>query len=415
MEEEKQGAPEKSNAATPETKTEPVAATEPFQQNAEMQKTPEGDFIDEKLRLYYEINLEAPNKIARREFGFGFQKKIDIRHKAFANLQELSRFISTYSPRFISYSSAIYNFPAARPIERKERLGVELIFDLDGSPRNEKCGHKKSAGTLFCKKCLENVRQDAITLKEDFLISEFGFKKEEIWQKFSGSKGFHIHIQNEKAMELSSNARRELAFYISASELGAQNFLKREEIAKRKFKYSGPDSTSKGWKGRLHREMKRLLLASDFSQMKRFISKRDAENISKNPVHYINELDNGNWGIFSKPESTIQKFVDRKKKEIGIEVDASVTFDLHRLIRLENSIHGDTGFVAKKIEDNLFPEFDPTIHALPFKKGETTIIPNDEIKIEFQNQSFRLEGGKRTEVPTNLALLILCKKRGKLA
>ncbi len=373
---------------------------------------PEEKFIEDKLKLYYEINFGAPIDLERREFGFGFQKKIDIRHKAFQSARELNNFILLNVPRFISYSTGKYAFPAARPIERKELIKADLVFDLDTSPRNK--GHKHGEKTVYCLECVENVRNDTIRMKEEFLEKEFGFRKEEMFQKFSGSKGFHIHVLSEAAAQLQSSARRQLAAYISGSELNSNTMLKKVEFENKKFAFKGPNANSKGWLGRIHAEMRRTIATKNPESMAKMgIPKKEAQIISQNPLHYLNEIDNGNWSFFSKPGKTIEKFIDKKRLENGIEVDAPVTFDMHRLIRLENSIHGESGLVAKKLEDSIFPTFNPLIHATPFKRGEVTIMPLQEIEIEL-SQTIELKREIKAEVPTSLALMLFCKKKAKL-
>ncbi len=168
--------------------------------------TPELLRVRAKFALYYEQHAPAPSYVSQREFGAGFEKKIDFRHKAFSKPDDLQVFLKTEAPLFVSYSVARYEFPAARPVEKKHALAADLVFDLDNTYLNEAHPH----GGLVCAYCLERSKQDAVRLCEDFLFNDFGFSKPETFLAFSGAKGFHIHVQGDAVSQLSREARRQL-------------------------------------------------------------------------------------------------------------------------------------------------------------------------------------------------------------
>ena len=65
------------------------------------------DFIKGKLKNYYEKNgARAPPSIEKREFGFGNDKKIDYRHAAFRNADELKKHLLEQLPLYASFSAA---------------------------------------------------------------------------------------------------------------------------------------------------------------------------------------------------------------------------------------------------------------------------------------------------------------------
>ena len=90
-------------------------------------------FLKKKFKEYYSKNkILAPEEIEKREFGVGTLKdKIKIRHKSFKSEKELWNFLRREAPFYISYSAAYYEFPQNQPMEAKNWLGAELVFDLD--------------------------------------------------------------------------------------------------------------------------------------------------------------------------------------------------------------------------------------------------------------------------------------------
>src|SRR3989338_1665701 len=108
--------------------------------------------LSEYFRNHYARNLRAPPSLEQREFGFGFDKKIDFRHKAFASARDFGSFVEREAPLYMSFSAAYYRFPDAQPMEKKEFLGADLAFDLDAHYDHE--GHNN----LQCRHCFEKVK-----------------------------------------------------------------------------------------------------------------------------------------------------------------------------------------------------------------------------------------------------------------
>ena len=159
------------------------------------------EFVKDLLRRYYVGRTVAVPALAQREFGFGFESKIDYRHKSFASENEFNEFLRREAPLYASYSTARYSLPAARPMNRKGSLGTDLVFDLDKTYGEE---HPDSHNEVICGKCLGRSREDALRFYEEFLLSDFGFSKDDVSVNFSGNKGFHFHVRTEGVQKLSA-------------------------------------------------------------------------------------------------------------------------------------------------------------------------------------------------------------------
>ena len=192
----------------------------------------ENDFVKEKFREYYSNRqFELPSHPLLREYGFGLEKKIDFRHKAFSSEKELREYFITQTPYYASFSVAAYEFPSARPMAKKNFKWAQLVFDLDKQVNNVKHEHNE----LFCIICLEQIRCDALRHYEDFLLGDFGFSKKDVSINYSGSKGFHLHVDCDAVNQLSSSARATIAFYAQAKDCRQTRFSKNPHRGKRKF------------------------------------------------------------------------------------------------------------------------------------------------------------------------------------
>jgi DNA primase small subunit len=366
--------------------------------------TPEKQFVAGKFREYYARHLEAPSEMGRREFGFGWEKKIDYRHKSFSSPQELQEFVLRETPLFISYSCAYYEFPAGRPMEKKNFLGADLVFDLDKAPATD---HEHNE--IICGICLEKIRGEAIRLVEEFLVKDFGFSKSEVGVAFSGSKGFHIHLQNKPVQELGQEARRQMLNYITATELDAGKILVKEKYGNAEV-LRGPTRDAKGWGKKFFEKTKGVVEGTADAGL----GKAMGEKIAENRGLLLKKIGEGNWDALRGLGRVWEQLLQETIEEGRVEVDKQVTLDTARLIRLPNSLHGDTGFVAKKISLSELGNFDAARDAVAFGSKTVSVKIASPCSFDLMGQEMELKEGKN-EVPEAVAILLLCKKKALLA
>ena len=82
------------------------------------------EFLSQKFKEYYSNHeVVSVENVHEREFGIGeFGKKISQRHLAFRNEKEFNSFLKNFSPFFVSYSLAFYQFPERKPMTAKKLL-----------------------------------------------------------------------------------------------------------------------------------------------------------------------------------------------------------------------------------------------------------------------------------------------------
>lgn len=369
-------------------------------------------FCKEKFREHYaKSRIIAVPSISSREFGVGFVDKIDFRHKSFATSEQLTDFLARDAPFYVSYSTARYELPEAKPMGKKGFLGADLVFDLDRQYGEE---HAENHNNVFCLLCLERARQDATRFLEEFLLGDFGFSKGDVSYNYSGSKGFHFHVRSDSVQQLSSDARRELCDYAAAFEVNAKTILSRSVLEGKRTQHSlrGPSVSSRGWQKKVFLHAKNFCEKAsekDFQEMgakqkaaKAFVADRAAA---------MQKLSEGNWDYIAGMEPVFEKLVDQCVAEKRIELDKPVSFDRSRLIRVPNSLHGDTGLIAKTLSS--LEKFSPDRDAVVFH-GSQHIIPSSSFQLDFNNASYSFVEKEGKEVSLAVAVLLLRKHKALL-
>jgi DNA primase catalytic subunit len=122
----------------------------------------------------------------------------------YKNLEDLRQQIIEFLPEAVYYDRNIYN-------QKDQKIGQELAFDID--PENITCPihgtlankMKRNQGLSFCELELEMAKQEAIGLYK-FLEKLFS----EVKIVYSG-RGFHMHVLDKQAYQMSTEERLALA------------------------------------------------------------------------------------------------------------------------------------------------------------------------------------------------------------
>ncbi|MFH0922755.1 MAG: DNA primase small subunit domain-containing protein, partial [Candidatus Micrarchaeota archaeon] len=306
------------------------------------------------------------------------------------------------APLYASYSTAHYELPDARPMPRKNLLGADLVFDIDAPSRKTEHVHND----LLCRICLDGVKSDALRLQEEFILGDFGFSQKDVQVNFSGQKGFHFHVRGESVQHLSANARKQLVAYLQGP---ADEKLLFES---KKF-LRGPTSDAKGWGGKFHLQAKTFLASATLEDLKsKGLRGKTALSAFENRMLVLNKMRDGNWDAVKGLHVLWETLLEETRLQHAVVIDAAVSFDISRLIRLPDSLHGSSGLTAKRV--SRLQEFNVD-DAVAFSKEKTINVAADKsIEFELGGQMFELAEGKTTEVPLFAGLFLLCKKRAKL-
>jgi len=384
------------------------------------------EYVKDRFREYYLKNpgsVTAPSEMEKREFGFLlFVEKQMIRHKGFKSIEDLRSFIGEVVPSDVYYSSAYYMNPE-EDMDRKGWLGADLVFDIDADHLNTPCKsvHDKwtcgNCGAMgvgtppercfkcgatslreeswICELCLNQAKEETNKLLE-MLTDDLGFSGREIQIYFTGHRGYHVHVRNERIRTLRGDERKEIVDYVAGIGLNPTLL----------FHGSPVIDELGGWRPRLERELTRLLLYAEEEELKRY-------GLKERNVRELQDFRRKIKGDLLK-HSTIRLVESRFKSILEVAVagcsahiDTVVTTDVHRLVRLTGTLNGKTGL--KVVEVKEIDRFDPLREAISLSGGEETVYIADSPKFRLGDMEYGPYNQELKTLPVEAALLLICK------
>jgi DNA primase small subunit len=398
-------------------------------------------------RYYRATAVPAPERLDRRELAaFPFaEANMMRRHATVPTVEALRSYLREAVPRHVYYSSAYYRRPAEPTMAAKEWLGADLIFDLDSD-------HLRGAGVLDYAGQLELVKRRLIDLVDDFLVRDLGVDPETTAFVFSGGRGYHVHIRDERFLGLSSPERREIVDYVLGTGVDPLSAIEqhREDVrsgltlggadaddapagrgakAVRSVRLAEPSAP--GWKGRTTRAVLALLARWETDGKERAVEEMVGWGIAPAQARRWARslLDKGraeriratrSLDVFAKGESPgefLEAVVRNAAVNVQAETDAPVTTDIHRLIRLPDSLHGGTGFRVVPLRRGQVEGFDPFRDAVaePLDDGRTTAVTVlEEVRYPFPGGGLHRAAGASDELPTAQALFLVLRGEAAL-
>lgn len=395
----------------------------------------------------------VPDRLARREFGFMFWGPgLMQRHLAFSTVADLREFLVKRVPMHVYNSSAYYERPDAPTMEEKAWLGADLIFDLDAD-------HIPKAKEMTYEQMLEAVKRKILQLHDEFLVQDFGFDEESLRIVFSGGRGYHIHVSNERVWSLGSHERREIVDYVTGKGLDVLGFFRESAFDVKEFQghtrvrrmVVAPKTGDSGWGGKLARGILNLvdrLEAMPPEQALAFLAEFEGVGASGASDLFEN--------LF-KPRATRPKVirgVDRLREDGSLEAltdenrdrvlavvtqlqqvrfetlgplaldgiraraetDEPVTSDIKRLIRMPSSIHGKSGLEVVPLRRDALDEFLPLRDAVPAAYSDEPVSMRiaRPVEVHLRSETFNLTPGLTT-VPEYAAVFLACRRAATLA
>ncbi|MHA1377274.1 MAG: DNA primase small subunit domain-containing protein [Candidatus Helarchaeota archaeon] len=404
-------------------------------------------FLKRMFQEYYKNrfkDLDFPAKLEEREVGFLFWDNPSFqRHKSFNNFYELRQNLLKNGPKHAYFSAAYYEIPEAPKMYQKYWTGCDLIFDFDADhipskcqwehdtftckncgfsgkgppPKTCKCGSKNfEQRAWICDTCLELAKNETIKIIEDFLIPDFSIDKNEIRIKFSGHRGYHIQISSQEFMELDQDARREIIDYIIGNGIDYKVHGLYEGDKKIVF---GPNLNEKGWRRRIINYVFKFIEHLNYENYKLYKSLTIPlkKKLIENKQTILENLTNipSNWNIIPGIHlKHWQAIVNVAIQKYGPKLDIPVTIDIHRLIRMDYSLHGKTGFMAMPIKISDIDKFDPLKDAVVFQ-GEIELVMKEcpEFRVGDTLYGPYSEGTKE-ELSMAAGIFALCKNVAEL-
>lgn len=388
----------------------------------------EEKFLLKNFKEYYEKNIiDTVSEVEKREFGYGvFKRKIANRNFSFENQQKMNFFLREKTPLFFSYSNSYYSFPQRTPMREKEWLRSDIIYEFDADEIKSNCekingkwvcqksfgeeslvketnndGEKKQ---WFLKKSLEQSKKQVFRLI-DILEDDFNFPKEKVEINFSGKAGYHIHIKNKEIQNLNKKARIELVDYITCFGIQYENLgydLEKQLICSREGK----------WSQRINDNLK-VFFEKDSKEIEKItgLQKTKINNFLKNKEEIIKGFENGFlFSVGSRTDKDFWKKVfDFVIQTISVPIDRQTSIDLHKIIRVPNTLHGETGLIAKKVCLKELQDFDPFVDAIAFDDTPTKIFVKKTPKFVLNEKEFGPFEEETITVPLYCAIFLIGK------
>lgn len=409
------------------------------------------DFLKGKFLDYYKNNLvsiKPPPAMTEREFGFLlFRERIMVRHKAFQDFKSFADSLFSLVPSDVYYSTAYYKQPGL-DMDQKGWLGSDVVFDVDAdhidTPCKEthdmwtcpkcketrrgkkpiqcpKCGNEKiEEKAWLCDRCLIAAKEEVLKLIE-LLTEDFGIKSHEMHLIFSGHRGYHLHIISDKLKTLDDVQRKEIVDYViglglDPAEQGLYQGPKDLFLENRHSVVTGPQLTDPGWRGRLAKGVYRIITELDQKQLVELGFSRGASRQIINEREKI-ETDwskeilwsyfQDKWGV---TDQVWRNVIDKALTLMALpaKIDTVVTTDIHRLIRMPETLNGKTGLKAAMVDLDRLEEFDPFSEPAVFQ-GMQTVRVMEAPQLRIGDQKFGPFSDEKTELPLSAAILLVAK------
>jgi len=210
-------------------------------------------------------------------------------------------------------------------------------------------------------------------------------------------------------------ARKEIVDYVTGLGLGIFEEDKWEEKSKRKRGGNKFNLHNFGWNRRLKLGMETFMLTATLDDLKEVGIKSKALLESRDTV-IKRAIQEGRWGsIKGVSEATWLRLAEHIKEAQAAKIDTVVTTDIHRLIRMNGSLHGKTGLKKLEFEPRELQDFDPFSEAVAFKKGKVRVLVFDAPEFRMSGETLGPYKNQTLELPVAAAVLLICKRRAEVA
>jgi DNA primase small subunit len=281
--------------------------------------------------------------LSKREFGFdhdGTGPK--DRYNKFETSEALAEFLQKRAPYAVYCSVSFYKHPDKREGWKE----AELVFDIDAKELTI-----KSCCDLgeVCESCLDNAknvtREVVRLLKEDLALNN-------IFTSYSG-RGYHIRVQDEDIMPEGSEVRANIFDYVRDRMYTSPKDMFEPTMEISNLTKEIMNALIDG--GTSERLITNVPGIGEITAKKIFEkSEKILENIHNNKVTELKET--------LGPKST-QNFLEHVYMGYINLMDAKVTVDTKRILRLPSSLHSKISRKCTHVED--LKNFEPEKEAVP--------------------------------------------------
>ncbi len=370
--------------------------------------TKEADFLKQKFSEYYSKNsVNYPSEPEKREFGVGdFGKKIVKRHMSFSSLKNFNQFLQTKAPLYVSASNAYYLYPDKRPMEAKEFVGADLIYEFDA---------EKDKNGWISAQAVEETKKQALKLIK-ILENELGFE-EGIEINFSGNAGYHVYVRSDKINGIPQKGRLEIVDYLTLE--GFDPAFNGFFMDKKMF-YCPKKENVKGLTRRFLIFLQNFVEEKPVDEIAGFGGVRipTIEKIFNDRKKIIEKMNSGILMPVTSNAKRNKKFwtalIEHAKDELSLNIDRQTSIDLKKIVRVPNTLHGSTGLLAKTFSPEKAKEFDPFTDSVVFSDAPVNVLIKNVPQFKLKQQSFGPFKKEEKALPEFAAIFLIAKGKAEL-
>lgn len=305
----------------------------------------------------------------RREFCFTLEGEIFARYQNFASAQEFREALKNKLPTKIDIGPVFNRKPSERhgvdlkPVER------ELVFDIDMTDYDNVRTCCSEAN--ICGKCWP-LMTAAIKVLDVGLREDFGFKHL-LWV-YSGRRGVHCWVSDERARNLTDEARSAVAEYFAVVKGKDANGAPRLSMAvplHPSLKRAYDSVLKKHWIERYLPDQKILEIKDKYDTVLAMIPDPEIRETLKGEFETTSSNSVARWQRFEAlVAKELQKSKNRNYKLEGIlekivfahiypRIDIEVSRHMNHLLKAPFCVHPKTGRVCVPMDPKTCDSFDP--------------------------------------------------------
>jgi DNA primase small subunit len=170
-----------------------------------------------------------------------------------------------------------------------------------------------------------------------------------------------------------------------------------------------------GWNKRLKVGMQNFVQNASKEDLKKIGLKSNV--LLKNREAIITRcINEGRWeSVSGVSVQTWLKLAEYVRDLQSAKIDTVVTTDVHRLIRMNGTLHGKTGLKKVEFPAKNLQNFDPFAGAVAFKKGEVKVLISDVPEFKLGGETLGPYKNQTKELPVAAAVMLICKGRAEVA
>ncbi len=302
----------------------------------------------EERKIYYleewkpeDLPTFITDSLEMREFGFDYDGSGPRdRYNRFTSVADLEVFLRERAPFSVYNSISYYN----EPEKRKGWIKAELVFDIDAKEMAIKTCCLEGQ---VCEECLENAKKISMEIT-GILRKNLGLKN--IFHVYSG-RGYHIRVFDDDLMEQGSEVRAEIFEYV------------RDRVYTPPELIINPPSIISN----MMRETIEKLISSGTRNLENIpgIGFKKSRELYERKDEILDDLDSNKITILKEVlgEKLTESFLNYLYKAQIAILDAKVTVDIKRILRLPSSLHSTVSMKCMLIKD--LKSFSPFRDAVP--------------------------------------------------